>query len=528
MKIKIDLGVFIAFLALFCLVCVSVALPSNIKASSIQYNPWADLNNDGVINILDVVAVTGIYGAKGVSTTKAGVNYDSGWINITDKQGQVFTVTHNLDILDWNNDSIMVDITGKQTPTSPIQRLAMGSSGFSRTYGGTNDEGAWSVIQTSDSGYALAGRKYSVGGYDMWLVKTDAAGNMLWNRTYGGTSYGQAFSLVQTSDGGYALAGDVASSGAISSDMWLVRTDGVGNMLWNKTYGGTNDEEAYSLVRTDDGGYALAGYTNSFGAGSNDFYFVKTDEFGNMLWNRTYGGTSIDGANSVVQTGDGGYALAGYARSFGAGEYDMWLVRTDGVGNMLWNKTYGGIGSDAANSVVKTYDGGYALAGYSDSFGSATEVWLVKTNGSGNMEWGRTYGGSNYDEIANSVVQTKDGGYALAGSAASFGAGGTDMWLVKTDAAGNMLWNRTYGGTNDEKAFSLVQTSDGGYALAGWTYSFGAGNGDMWFVKTDEWGTPSWSGPVYVVLWGIDILMLYRGNTSTDWNYIRIRISIIK
>ena len=217
----------------------------------------------------------------------------------------------------------------------------------------------------------------------------------------------------------------------------LVATD------WNKTYGGTMDDLAYSLVQTVDGGYALAGETGSSGAGGYDVWLVKTDSSGNQLWNRTYGGTYDDAAQALVQTSDGGYALAGWTDSFGAGGYDFWLVKTDSSGNMLWNKTYGGTQNDVAYSLVQTVDGGYALAGSTVSSGAGGEdVWLVKTNSSGNQQWNKTYGGTQ-DDAAYSLVQTVDGGYALAGYTNSFGAGGEDVWLVKTDSSGNQQWNKT-------------------------------------------------------------------------------------
>lgn len=530
MKIKIDLGCTIAFLIVFFFVFVTVAWPSTIKASVIPYNPWADLNNDGIINILDVVGVTGIYGATGTPITKANIAYDSGWLNITNKRGQMFTVTHNMNIKDWNNQSLTVDVIGRKTPTSPIQRLGIGAPGINRTYGGTKADVAYSIAQTSEGGYALAGYTSSLGagGQDMWLVKTDSSGNPSWNRTYGGTNYDVAYSLIQTNDGGYALGGYTGSFGAGYDDVWLVKTDGAGNMLWNKTYGGANFDEAYSLVQTKDGGYALAGYTYS-SSGDTNSYLIKTNDFGNLQWNKTYGGTLDDVAWSAVQTSDGGYALAGWTYSYGSGGQDVWLVKTDASGSVQWSKTYGGTDNDGAWSIIQTDDGGYAMAGYTYSIGAgSSDMWLIKTDGSGNMQWGKTYGGTS-DEEAHSVIQTSDRGYALVGYTGSFGTGDYDLWLVKTDGAGNMFWSRTYGGGNSDGARSVVQTSDGGFAVVGWTYSFGAGDTGMWLFKTGQSGDMGWSGlSVYVVFWGLNTITLYRGDSNTDWNYIRVRISIIK
>jgi hypothetical protein len=354
---------------------------------------------------------------------------------------------------------------------------------WKRTYGGAGYDEAWSVVQTDD-GYVLAGYTNSSGSgsYDFWLVKTDSSGNMQWNRTYGGVDLDIAVSVVQTDDGGYAWGGYTGWSCGCLADFWLVKTDLSGNHQWNRTYGGAGYDYAYSVVQTDDG-YVLAGYTNSFGAGGYDAWLVKTDLDGTVEWNQIYGGVDLDIAVSVVQTDDGGYALAGYTSSSGAGEWDFWLVKTDSSGNMQWNQTYGGADYDYVLSVVQTGDGGYALVGSTDSFGAgACDSWLVKTDSAGNNLWNQTYGGASDDE-AYSVVQTDDGGYALAGYTWSFGAGASDFWLVKTDSSGNMQWNQTYGGASSDAALCVVQTGDGGYALVGSTDSFGAGWTDFWLVK---------------------------------------------
>jgi len=371
---------------------------------------------------------------------------------------------------------------------------------WSRTYGGAHDEGKLRTVHlvvTSDGGYALAGNTYSFDyGYaDFWLVKIDADGNMMWNRTYGIENDDHPYALVQTSDGGFAIAGETRCQGAGGYDFWLVKTDGSGNMMWNQTYGGSHYEDAYALVETSDGGYAIAGDTNSFGAGGYDFWLVKIDADGNMMWNQTYGRGERDIAYSLIETSDGGYALAGNTVSFGVGNNGFWLVKTNKYGNEEWNQTYGG---NSAYSLIETVDGGYALAGYKESFGAGeADFYLVKINESGNMMWNRTYGGTN-SERAYTLVETSDGGYAIAGETYSFGAGEADFWLVKTDGSGNIQWSRTYGGENDDSANSLIQTSDGEYALAGNTASFGAGSLDFWLVKTNEQGVPEF--PSWIIL----------------------------
>jgi len=386
---------------------------------------------------------------------------------------------------------------------------------WSKTFGGVDYDQAYSLVKTSDGGYAIAGNTWSFGAgdTDFWLVKTDESGNMEWNQTYGGAGYDSASSLVRTSDEGFALAGQTESFGAGLGDFLLVKTDEIGNMEWSRTYGGVGRDIANSLVQTSDGGYAIAGDTYSFGAGEDDVWLVKTDGSGNMQWNRTYGGGQSDWARSVIQTNDGGYAIAGRTFSFGAGgSSDFWLIKTDGLGNMEWNQTYGGELNDRAYSLIAVSDGGYALAGISESFGTGSyDVWLVKIDDSGNMEWNHTYGGERNDD-ANSLVETSDGGYALAGGTHSFGHGNNDFWLVKTDGSGNMEWNRFYGEAKNENAYSLVETSDGGFALAGGTESTGAGGSDVWFIRTNEQGVPEFPSwiilPLFLTI--TSIILIYR------------------
>ena len=248
-------------------------------------------------------------------------------------------------------------------------------------------------------------------------------------------------------------------------------------MRWTRTYGGASDDWGRAMVQTGDGGYALAGTTYSFGAGDYDFWLVKTNANGDMQWNKTYGGTGTDEAWALVQTSDGGYALTGQTNFLGANVSDFWLIKTDGNGNSQWDKRYGKTGSAGAHALVQTSDGGYALTGDASGF------WLVKTDAYGNAQWNKTYGTVDYQAWA--LVQTSDGGYALAGYNTAWDSA---LWLIKTDGNGNTSWNQTYGGVGDDRAFALVQTSDGGYALAGYTTSFGAGYIDFWLVKTDADG----------------------------------------
>jgi hypothetical protein len=227
-----------------------------------------------------------------------------------------------------------------------------------------------------------------------------------------------------------------------------LKLDGSGNVVWQKTYGGTGQDGASAIAPTSDGGYVVAGSTNSFGA-SDDVWVLKLDGQGNVVWQKTYGGTSFDAASAIVPTSDGGYVVTAEAVSFwvsGAGASDVWVLKLDGSGNVVWQKAYGGTGIDAARAIAPTSDGGYVVAGVTSSFGAGDfDVWVLKLDGQGNVVWQKTYGGAGRDG-ASAIAPTSDGGYVVAGSTNSFGAGASDVWVLKLDGSGNVVWQKTYGG----------------------------------------------------------------------------------
>lgn len=258
--------------------------------------------------------------------------------------------------------------------------------------------------------------------------------------------------------------------------------------LWTKTFGGIGKEQALSVRETFDAGYIIVGATNSYGNGGRDVWLIKTDENGNEIWNKTFGGTNDDLASFVQPTSDGGFILTGSTQSFGNGGEDIWLIKVDGNGNELWNKTFGGIAIDNAYSLQITFDEGYILAGITKSFGSGEDdIWLIKTNENGDEIWNNKFGGFGND-ITYSVQQTADSGYIISGFTNSSGNGEMDIWFIKTDMNGNVIWNKTYGGSLDDLAFSGQQTSDGGYIAAGSTYSYGNGQDDFYLIKLSSDG----------------------------------------
>ncbi len=359
-----------------------------------------------------------------------------------------------------------------------------GDTLWTRTYGGSSNDWGECLRQTSDGGYIVAGgaSSFGAGGYDVWLLKTDSSGDTLWARTYGGSSNDRGYSVQETSDGGFIVAGQTESFGAGESDLYLVKSNSSGDTLWTRAYGADSSDYGYSVQQTSDSGYIVAGVTGSFGAGGYDVWLLKTDSSGDTLWTHTYGGSGSDWGESVQQTSDSGYIIAGVTGSFGAGAYDVWLVKTNSSGDTLWTHTYGGGNNDNGYCVQQTSDSGYIVAGVTGSFGAGGyDVWLLKTDASGDTLWSRTYGGSSND-YGYSVQQTPDGGYVIAGYSLSFGAGAEDVWLLKTDASGDTLWSRTYGGSSNDYGKSVQRTSAGGYIIAGQTWSSGAGYNDVYLV----------------------------------------------
>lgn len=264
-------------------------------------------------------------------------------------------------------------------------------------------------------------------------------------------------------------------------------------ITWEKTFsGGSNLASSFSSVQqTRDGGYVIGGSTLSFGVGNGDVWVLKLDETGNILWQKTFGGTGFDYATSVQQTRDGGYVVSAGTTSFGGGEDDWWLLKLDPSGNVIWQKTFGGIGFDFLQSVQVTRDGGYVISGSTGSFGRGTDAWLLKLDSSGAIRWQKILGGSNFDQII-ALRQTADGGYVSAGSTYSFGEGDSDVWIFKLSASGNVQWQKSMGGKKFDKAVSIEQVRDGGYVVAGRTDSFGAGDSDAWLLKLDGSGNVRW------------------------------------
>ena len=271
----------------------------------------------------------------------------------------------------------------------------------------------------------------------------------------------------------------------------------IGVSVWAQsgrvTIGGMGSDYARSIVQTTDGGYIVAGNTWSYGQGGADVYVVKLDASGDIQWTRTVGGGYNDKAYSIIQLPDGSYVLAGYTFSYGQGGFDVYIVKLDATGNVQWTRTVGGTADEIGYSIIQAADGGYVVTGYTESYGQGDrDVYVLKLNGSGTVQWTRTVGGANSD-AGFSIVHAADSGYAITGWSASYGQGGRDVYVLKLNRSGNVQWTRTVGGPADDVSFSIVQTFDGGYAVGGWTRSYGQGSADVYVLKLDGGGgfTPS-------------------------------------
>lgn len=314
-----------------------------------------------------------------------------------------------------------------------------GDTVWTRTYGTAYNEFTSSVTQAGDGGFFIAGQTLSGGtNPEVYVFKTDASGNVGWQRTFGGAGRDVAFGADATSDGGCVVVGLTASHGAGAYDAWLIKLDADGDSAWTRTYGGADDDYCYGVKQTPDGGYILAGRTESSGAGGFDAWLIKTDASGDTSWTRTYGGTADDYGNSVWRTTDGGYIVAGATKSYGAGGYDCFLVKTGPSGDTAWTRSYGGGTYDWADCGRPAADGGYIIVGTTDAHGAGSDdVYIIKTEANGDTAWTRTIGGTAGD-YGYYIAPAADGGYFVAGETQSFGAGESDAYIIKTGADGRI------------------------------------------------------------------------------------------
>jgi len=366
---------------------------------------------------------------------------------------------------------------------------------FERIFGGPDSDRANSVRVTEDGGFILAGSTFLPDAEfsDATLIKTDCYGQVEWSQVYGIEDWDEEFSeVIQTDDGYIAVGSKAYSKHYDPPDIWVVKTNASGTVMWERNFGGKEADAASDIIATNDGGYLIAGsyQHDTIERTDVDAYLIKLDTNGNVEWEKKYGGTAGDKASTVRQVADGGYVFVGYTESYGAGEFDVYLVKLDANGNVIWYKTYGGPDWDMAGSIALTNDNGYLIAGWTANFGArARDIYLVKTDADGNEQWHRLYGDEHKDE-AHDVIATSDGGYLVVGALENTYFSSewrTDLYIIKTDASGDELWSKTYGDYNNECAFCAREVIDGGYIISGKTNSYG-NKSEIYLLKIDRQG----------------------------------------
>ncbi len=349
---------------------------------------------------------------------------------------------------------------------------------WSENYGGQFNESGAAVTLTADGGFAAIGSTFSFGAgdHDIYIVRLDSLGVALWKRTYGGPLTDYGYDIQQTNDGGFILVGMTKSFGEPNGDLLLMKIDSLGAEVWSKTFGGDKREEGWSVRLTSDGGYIICGLTNSFGAGYSDMYLIRTDSLGNALWTKTYGGVGGDTGCAVRIANDGSFYSIGSTGSFGVGYSSLYVVHTSATGDSLWAKTYGDR-ADFGYSLEMTRDGGLALAGSSQG-----DMYLVRLDATGFVQWQTTFGGSK-DDRAYTVSETPNGGFLVAGVTESFVAGKIDIQVLRVDRSGWKIWSGTYGGSGSDycRSMSLINNQD--VIVVGHTWSFSSGGSDMYVLK---------------------------------------------
>jgi hypothetical protein len=414
-----------------------------------------------------------------------------------------------------------------------------GEVAWIKAFGGSGDDSPRSVVQTDDGSFAVLGFSNSTDGdlshkttgvNDYWLLKTDDQGDIFWSRTYGGSMDDRGQAVIQTSDGGFALTGYAMSQDGDASnnegfhDNWVLKLDGLGEIQWEKSFGFSGHDHSYDLVETPGGGLFFAGFLDITSAradgfdektysltrhGVGEFWGTKLGPGGEITWRTYFGGTNNDRAHAVIRGHDQGYVMAGFSESDDfdisdpRGSYDFWVVKVSETGEMLWEQSYGGTGIDIAQDIAQTEDGGYVIAGSTISAdGDVTasrggsDAWVIKIDSGGNLLWERTYGGSGF-EAAESIRPTRDGGFVIAGNSrssdgdVSTNAGENDLWVLKIDRTGNVLWEQAYGGSGLEFGFDALETPEGSILVLGESNSTdffplaSKGGTDLFMIRID-------------------------------------------
>lgn len=347
------------------------------------------------------------------------------------------------------------------------------------------------VVEVPAGGYLIAGylADSTVSDTDAYAVRMNTAGDTIWTKRINGSNSQKDlfYKVINTSDGGFAFCGYSNNNGVGNEDAWILKMSSTGNIEWTKYWGGTGRDRAQDIVQTSDGGFAITGYTTSPPAAYYDAFLARYSSTGDSLWSKRYGTGGFEDANTLVLHPDGGFVLGGQSTN-GTNALDMYMVRTDSSGDTLWTKKFGTVGTDNIEHILRESDGSYILAGGTDGPGlGGNDGYLVKTDSGGVVLWSKNYGGNSQDDF-HQVYKTTGGNYILSGTSRSSGPLEPNMWLMKTNSSGDSLWSKTFGGDNHDHGYSAVQVADGGYIFVGYSSSFGFNAEEAYVVKTNNLG----------------------------------------
>lgn len=357
---------------------------------------------------------------------------------------------------------------------------------WTKTIGGINKDTGSSVKQTNDGGFIIAGttNSFGAGDYDVYLIKTNEEGDTMWTRTYGGAFRDYGSEVQQTIDDGYIIIGATKSFNNNIDDLYLIKTDANGDILWTKVYGGLWGEVGSSIIQDSAGNYLATGYTMSFDPGNADVWVLKFNEFGDTLWTRRVGGDNTDYGVSIKRCENGDYIITGYTQSFSS-NHDIYLIRINPYGDTTWTNHYGGEGLDFGEDVLELDGGEFIIAGYTTSYGTDDyDCYLVRVNAHGDTLWTKHYGGE-YDDKAYAIQLFEDG-IALAGYTHNAGSTERDALIIKTNFDGDVIWTKTIGGLYNDWGLDIYKTDDNGLILTGQFDKYGNGNHDVWLVRIDN------------------------------------------
>ena len=366
-----------------------------------------------------------------------------------------------------------------------MSSACLGQSYWKRTYGGIHEDKANAIALMPDGNIIVAGwtMSFGAGVEDLYLLKIKPYGDTLWTRTYGGSSWDRANAITPTPDGNFIVAGHKQTFNTANMNAYLCKITPDGDTLWTKMYSRTSDDEANAITITPDGNLIVAGHTQSLSSAGYDFYILKITPDNDTIWTKTYGGPGNNYALAITPSPDGNFIVVGETEYIDAGSSDVYILKIKPDGDTLWTKTYGGKGFEIGCAISPTPDGNFIIAGYTSSFGAgSSDVYILKIKPDGDTLWTKTYGGKGF-EIGCAISPTPDGNFIIAGYTSSFGAGSSDVYILKIKPDGDTLWTKTYGGKEDDEAIAITPAGDGNFMVVGWTNSFGAGNEDVWLIS---------------------------------------------